>query len=65
MPKKIRQGTTQKIPNLLIVGEREQAERTVTLRRYGHKEQHTLALEAFEQALLSTISARALEFLLP
>ena len=65
VPKKIRQGTTQKIPNLLIVGEREQAERTVTLRRYGHKEQHTLALETFEQALLSTISARALEFLLP
>ncbi len=65
VPKKIRQGTTQKIPNLLIVGEREQAERTVTLRRYGHKEQHTLPLEAFEQALLSTISARALEFLLP
>ncbi len=65
VPKKIRQGTTQKIPNLLIVGEREQAERTVTLRRYGHKEQHTLALETFEQALLSTVSARALEFLLP
>ncbi|MCZ6658832.1 MAG: threonine--tRNA ligase [Gammaproteobacteria bacterium] len=65
VPKKIRQGTTQKIPNLLIVGEREQAERTVTLRRYGHKQQHTLAVEAFKQALLSTISARALEFLLP
>ena len=65
VPKKIRQGTTQKIPNLLIVGEREQAERTVTLRRYGHKEQHTLALETFEQALLLTVSARALEFLLP
>ncbi len=65
VPKKIRQGTTQKIPNLLIVGEREQAERTVTLRRYGHKEQHTLALETFERALLSTVSARALEFLLP
>ena len=63
--KKIRQGTTRKIPNLLIVGEREQAERTVTLRRYGHGEQHTLGLERFEAALLATIGGRSKEFLLP
>ena len=63
--KKIRQGTTMKIPNLLIVGEREQANRTVTLRRYGHREQHTLDLERFEAALLATISGRSREFLLP
>ena len=63
--KKIRQGTTNKIPNLLIVGEREQAERTVTLRRYGHREQHTLGLERFEAALLATIGGRSKEFLLP
>ena len=65
VPKKIRQGTTQKIPNLSIVGEREQAERTVTLRRYGQKEQHTMPVATFEQALRSTISERSLEFLLP
>ncbi len=65
VPKKIRQGATQKIPNLLIVGEREQAERTVTLRRYGHKEQHTMAVATFEQALRSTIEERSPEFLLP
>ncbi|MDE0063411.1 MAG: threonine--tRNA ligase [Gammaproteobacteria bacterium] len=63
--KKIRQGTTRKIPNLLIVGERERAERTVTLRRYGHREQHTLGLERFEAALLATIGGRSKEFLLP
>ena len=63
--KKVRQGTTRKIPNLLIVGEREQAERTVTLRRYGHREQHTLGLERFEAALLATIGGRSKEFLLP
>ena len=62
--KKIRQGTTLKIPNLLIVGEREQAARTVTLRRYGHKQQHTVALEEFEAALHATIGARSREFLL-
>ena len=65
VPKKIRQGVTQKIPNLLIIGEREQAERTVTLRRYGHKQQHTLGLDAFQEALFRTIGARSPEFLLP
>ena len=63
--KKIRQGTTNKIPNLLIVGERERAERTVTLRRYGHREQHAMDLERFEAALLATIESRSKEFLLP
>jgi threonyl-tRNA synthetase len=65
VPKKIRQGTTRKIPNLLIVGERELTDRTVTLRRYGHKEQHTLSLDDFQMALQKTIAERSLEFLLP
>ncbi|MEM9621369.1 MAG: threonine--tRNA ligase, partial [Pseudomonadota bacterium] len=65
LPKKIRSGTTSKIPNLLIVGEREAAEGTVTLRRYGHKDQHTMSVDAFEQALLTTIRERRLEFALP
>ena len=65
VPKKIREGTTRKIPNLLIVGEREAEEGTVTLRRYGHKEQHTLSLDAFEAALLATVKGRLLDFALP
>jgi threonyl-tRNA synthetase len=60
--KKIREGTTRKIPCLLIVGEREQADRTVTLRRYGQSAQHTLSVDAFESALGKAISARALTF---
>ena len=63
--KKIREGTTQKIPNLLIVGEREQADGTVTLRRYGVRDQVTLTVDAFEQALVQTIRTRALAFQLP
>ncbi len=65
LPKKIRQGTVQKIPNLLIVGEREAAEGTVTLRRYGHKDQHTFTVDEFVDALLTTIKERRLEFALP
>ncbi len=61
VPKKIREGTTRKIPNLLIVGEKERADGTVTLRRYGQREQHTMPLEAFERVLLSAIRERALQ----
>lgn len=63
--KKIREGTTHKIPNLLIVGEREAADGTVTLRRYGEKQQVTLSLDAFEAAIVDTIESRALAFKLP
>ncbi len=65
LPKKIREGTVRKIPNLLIVGEREVADGTVTLRRYGHREQTTMSTEAFEAAVLETIAKRSLEFSLP
>ena len=60
--KKIRQGTVSKIPNLLIVGAREQEDRTVTLRRYGIREQVTMPLGKFENSILATINSRSLEF---
>jgi len=63
--KKIRDATTRKIPNLLIVGERESAAGTVTLRRHGVKAQSTMPLEVFEAALLDTIARRSLEFVMP
>ena len=58
LPKKIRQGATRKIPNLLIIGEREVADGTVTLRRYGQRAQHTMTVEAFESALLQAVKQR-------
>ena len=60
--KKIREGVTRKIPNLLIVGEREMADGTVTLRRYGVRQQTTMPVAAFEAALANTIAARSLSF---
>lgn len=63
--KKIRDATTRKIPNLLVVGERESAAGTVTLRRHGVKAQATMPLEVFESALLDTIARRSLEFVMP
>ena len=61
--KKIRDATTRKIPNLAIVGEREAAAGTVTLRRYGVRQQATMPVQDFEDALKLTISRRSLEFL--
>lgn len=58
LPKKIRQGATRKIPNLLIIGEREVADGTVTLRRYGHQQQQTLAVADFESVLINAIKQR-------
>ena len=63
--RKIREGTTQKIPNLLVVGEREVEERSVTLRRYGVTEQVSMSLDDFETALLASIRERSLAFKLP
>ena len=60
--KKIRDATTRKIPNLLIVGERETAAGTVTLRRYGVREQTTMPFAEFEAGLAKTINNRSLEF---
>ena len=61
--KKIREGTVKKIPNLLVVGEREKEENTVTLRRLGVREQNTLPFEEFKAKLLRTIQTRSLKFL--
>ena len=58
--KKIRAGTTRKIPNLLVVGEREQADNTVTLRRYGVQRQQTMPLDEFEAWIGEQIATRAL-----
>ena len=58
--KKIRAGLTRKVPNLLIVGERETADGTVTLRRYGERRQVTMPLADFERVLLEAIAKRSL-----
>lgn len=60
--KKIREASTMKIPNVLIVGEKERTTNTVTLRRYGHREQYSLPIREFKTRLLTTINKRSLSF---
>jgi len=59
MGKKIRNATTTKIPNIVVIGEREQDEGTVTLRRYGSRAQHTMPWTEFEARLGAAIRSRS------
>jgi len=56
--KKIRSAAISKTPNLLIVGENEQADQTVTWQRYGTKERQTLDFGAFRNLLQEEILQR-------
>lgn len=56
--KKVRNQTMAKVPNLLIIGNNEAEQKQVTLRRYGSREQETLAYETFKAALQEEISQR-------
>ena len=56
--KRIRNAVTSKIPNVLVVGEREQTEGTVTLRRYGSRDQASMPLAEFKTRLLAAIAGR-------
>lgn len=57
--KRIRNALTEKIPNLYIVGAREEMERAVTVRRYGLDQQETLPLDQVVNDLVAAIQARA------
>jgi threonyl-tRNA synthetase len=60
--KKIRTSLTQKVPNLLIIGDNEVANGTVTLRRYGIEAQENMTVAAFTARILQAIRTRAVEF---
>lgn len=62
--KKIREGTIRKIPNMLVLGEREQEDQTVTLRRYGVREQTVLPKNQFIECIEKTINTRSPEFVM-
>ncbi len=56
--KKIRQGTVKKIPSLLVLGANEVEANTVTVRRYGIKEQRNFPVSEFCDLLLKEIKTR-------
>lgn len=58
MGKKIRTNVTRKVPMLLVVGAREEEEGTVTVRRYGIREQKSLSLDGLVAMLGEEIADR-------
>jgi threonyl-tRNA synthetase len=56
--KKIRNAAVEKIPNILIVGENEQASQSVTWQRYGSKTRESVSFEAFSSLLHEEINKR-------
>jgi threonyl-tRNA synthetase len=57
--KKIRNGTTRKIPVLAIIGQQEVADNSVTLRRYHDQQRkETMPLEQFVATILQEIRDR-------
>lgn len=56
--KKVRSNTVRRIPILLIVGEREQEEGSVTVRRYKIKEQRSMSQESFVEMISEEIKMR-------
>jgi threonyl-tRNA synthetase len=58
MQKKIRDNSRQKIPYLLIVGDREAEHGSVNVRRRGEKQQEEMALGDFAEAISGEVSSR-------
>lgn len=59
MQLKIRQSQTKKIPYQLIVGDKEMADKTVNVRRYGSKQTHTESVDAFVENILADIARKS------
>ena len=59
MQLKIRQSQTKKIPYQLIVGDKEMADKTVNVRRYGSKQTHTEAIDEFVDNILADINRKS------
>jgi threonyl-tRNA synthetase len=56
--KAIRTSAAEKVPNTLVIGEREVEEQTVTLRRLGTREQETMAADDFRARVRAAIAGR-------
>lgn len=59
--KRIRDGETQRIPYLLVIGDREIAENSVTVRNIRTKQQVTVTVEEFISSVTNDVASRKLE----
>ena len=59
--KKIRNNVTKKIPNMLILGDKEVESRNVTWRRYAVKEQQTMPADSFVDLVQKMTAERTMD----
>ncbi|MFT4416195.1 threonine--tRNA ligase [Fredinandcohnia humi] len=57
---KIRESQMQKIPYMLVLGDREVEESSVTVRRYGNQELESVSFEDFKKKILQEIKKRSI-----
>lgn len=58
--KKIRNAVLEKVPYILVLGDKEMADGTVAVRRRGSKDTETIAYKDFENSILNEIKNRSL-----
>jgi threonyl-tRNA synthetase len=58
MQKKIRENARQKVPYLLVVGDAEEVEGTVNIRKRGEKTQEAVEIEEFARRVRAEVAAR-------
>lgn len=61
----VREGQMRKVPFLLVVGEREANDETVSVRRYRSKESATMPLSAFVEDLAARVKERRMDVEVP
>jgi threonyl-tRNA synthetase len=61
MNAKIRDAQNQKIPYMLVVGQREKDEKTVSVRFRDGRQENGVALEACASRILDRIATRSLD----
>ncbi|MFC1742700.1 threonine--tRNA ligase [Candidatus Riflebacteria bacterium] len=59
--KKIRLAVTRKIPNILIIGEKEQNQGSITWRRYCEREQRTMPFEQWKVLIQKMLHLRTMD----
>ena len=57
---KIREAQMQKVPYMLVLGDQEVSEGTVSVRRYGNRKSEELAIEDFQMLIIKKINQRSL-----
>lgn len=58
---KIREAQTQKVPYTLVVGDDEKADNSVSVRKYGEKEQNSMSADDFMKEILHDIATYSRE----